>query len=170
MGALEKLTEAVKVGCASAMLLSRRAQVLMQLDRPRAAARDCTAALEVNPDSAKAFKIRARANLKLEKLEEAHSDFQTALKIDYDEQTYEDSLEVEAKAKEMRASETSDRVKAEEAEYHRKLQESKDSCDAHPRATNVDKVAGKSKSLKKLQQKEEDRAVPQTLDTAAAER
>merc|ERR1712232_395626 len=123
MGALEKLTEAVKVGCASAMLLSRRAQVLMQLDRPCAAVRDCTAALEVNPDSAKAFKIRARANLKLEKFEEAHSDFQTALKIDYDEQTYEDSLDVAAKVKDLNAAAVKNRVAEEKAEYERKLQE-----------------------------------------------
>merc|ERR1712187_979514 len=118
--ALEKLTEAVKVGCASAMLLSRRAQVLLQLDRPRAAARDCTAALEVNPDSAKAFKIRARANLKFENWEEAHSDFQTALKIDYDEQTYEDSLEVAAKVKDLNAAAVKNRVDEEKEEYQRK--------------------------------------------------
>merc|ERR1712187_732640 len=118
--ALAKLTEAVKVGCASAMLLSKRAQLLMQLDRPRAAARDCTAALEINPDSAKAFKIRARANLKLEKFEEAHSDFQTALKIDYDEQTYDDSLEVAAKVKEINAAAVKKRVDEEKEEYQRK--------------------------------------------------
>merc|ERR1712228_285545 len=124
--ALEKLTEAVVVGCASAMLLSRRAQVLMQLDRPRAAARDCTAALEVNPDSAKAFKIRARANLKLENWEEAHSDFQTALKIDYDEQTEEDSLEVAAKVKAMKETAGKERAKKEKEDEERKLRESKE--------------------------------------------
>jgi len=86
--ALEKFTEAIAIGCASALLYSRRAQLLLQLDRPKAAVNDCTAALEINPDSAKAFKIRARANLKLEQWEQAHSDFQTALKVDYDEQTY----------------------------------------------------------------------------------
>merc|ERR1719240_2416303 len=59
--ALEKFTEAILVGCASALLYSRRADLLLKLGRPRAAIQDCTAALEVKPDSAKAFKIRARA-------------------------------------------------------------------------------------------------------------
>ena len=35
-------------------------KVLMQLDRPGAADNDCTAALALNPDSAKAYKMRAR--------------------------------------------------------------------------------------------------------------
>eukprot|EP00930_Biecheleria_cincta_P035671 TRINITY_DN24513_c0_g1_i1.p1 TRINITY_DN24513_c0_g1~~TRINITY_DN24513_c0_g1_i1.p1 ORF type:complete len:261 (+),score=76.08 TRINITY_DN24513_c0_g1_i1:53-784(+) len=123
--ALEKFTEAIAVGCASAMLYTRRAQLLFQLGRPRATINDCDAALKVNPDSAKAFKIRARANLKLDRLEEAHSDFQTALKIDYDEDTEEASKEVAAKVKEIQAAKVKQRVQAEEEEYHRKLQESK---------------------------------------------
>lgn len=123
--ALEKFTEAIAVGCASAMLYSRRAQLLFQMDRPRAAVNDCTAALAVNPDSAKAFKIRARAYVKLELLEEAHSDFQTALKIDFDEQTEEDSKDVAAKVKEIQAARVKDRNTKEAEEYHRKLQESK---------------------------------------------
>merc|ERR1712060_163574 len=104
--ALEKLTEAIVIGCASAMLLTRRAQLLVTLGRPGAAINDCTAALAVNPDSAKAFKIRGKQYAKMEKWLEAHSDLQTALKIDYDEQTEEDSKEVEIKAKEARAAET----------------------------------------------------------------
>jgi suppressor of tumorigenicity protein 13 len=123
--ALEKFSEAVAVGCASAMLYSRRAQLLLDMGRPKAAANDCSAALAVNPDSAKAFKIRARANIKLELLKEAHSDFCAALKIDYDEDTDEASKEVAAKVKELQAKEGVDRHKAEKEEYERKLQESK---------------------------------------------
>jgi hypothetical protein len=126
---LEKLTEAIVVGCASALLYSRRAQVLMQLDRPRASISDCTAALAVNPDSAKAFKIRARCNRKLERWEEAHLDFQTALKVDYDEATYEESLDVAAKAKEIREVCTRKRVRDEQTEYTRKLQENKEAAE-----------------------------------------
>merc|ERR1719335_1946311 len=64
--ALEKFSEAIGVGCASAMLYARRAQLLLQMGRPRATVNDCNAALVVNPDSAKAFKIRAKAYQKLE--------------------------------------------------------------------------------------------------------
>jgi len=123
--ALEKFSEAIAIGCASALLYSRRAQLLMQLDRPKAAANDCTAALAINPDSAKAFKIRARANQKLENWEEAHSDFQTGLKIDYDEDTDEASKDVAAKVKDILEGKVKARNKDETEEYNRKLQESK---------------------------------------------
>merc|ERR1719265_2418545 len=57
-GALAKLTEAVMVGNPNAMLLSRRADLLLKMKRPAAAIIDATAALAKNPDSAKAYKIR----------------------------------------------------------------------------------------------------------------
>lgn len=123
--ALEKFSAAIGVGCASAMLLTRRAQLLFQMDRPRAAANDCFAALAVNPDSAKAFKIRAKCYVKLEMLEEAHSDFQTALKIDFDDDTEEASKDVAAKVKEIQAEKVKSRNKGETEEYNRKLAESK---------------------------------------------
>ena len=58
-------------------------------------------------------------------MEEAHSDFQTALKIDYDEDTEEASKEVAEKVKEIQATKVKQRVQAEAEEYQRKLQESK---------------------------------------------
>merc|ERR1712048_1515353 len=131
--------------------------VLMQLDRPRADARDCSAALEINPDSAKAFKIRARANLKLEKLEEAHSDFQTALKIDYDEQTYEDSLEVAAKVKDMKTSAAKERAKQEQEEEQRKLQESKAAYEAALKANEEKWREERMKEEEERQKKEDER-------------
>mmetsp|Transcript_21485 Transcript_21485/g.54881 ORF Transcript_21485/g.54881 Transcript_21485/m.54881 type:complete len:240 (+) Transcript_21485:84-803(+) len=123
--ALEKLTEAISIGAASALLYARRAQVLLKLDRPRAAANDCTAALAINPDSAKAFAIRARAYKKLDRIEDAHLDFQTALKLDYDEQVYEESLEVEAKVKELKAAAVGKRNAEEKAEAARLLEENR---------------------------------------------
>jgi len=161
--ALEKLTEAIAIGCASALMYSRRGQLLMQLDRPRAAINDCTAALAVNPDSAKAFKIRAKAYVKLEKLEEAHSDFSSALKIDYDEQTYEDSLDVAAKVKELQAAAVSSRNKAEEEEYHRKLQESKIAYEAglKARAGEYEEAAAKEAEAKRKAEEERKERVRQ---------
>mmetsp|Transcript_143107 Transcript_143107/g.457308 ORF Transcript_143107/g.457308 Transcript_143107/m.457308 type:complete len:808 (-) Transcript_143107:157-2580(-) len=123
--ALEKVTEAISIGGASALLYARRAQVLMKLDRPRGAANDCTAALTINPDSAKAFAIRARAYKKLDRIADAHLDFQTALKLDYDEQVYEESLEVEAKVKELKAVAVGKRNAEEKAEAARLLEENR---------------------------------------------
>ncbi|CAK9033958.1 58 kDa phosphoprotein (Heat shock-related protein) (HRP) [Durusdinium trenchii] len=117
--AMEKLTEAIIVGCATALMYGRRAELLMRLGRPRAAMRDCCRALELNPDSGKAYKTRARANSKLKRWTSAHADFQEGLKIDYDETTYEESLTVASKMKEITAVATARRVK-EEADRERK--------------------------------------------------
>lgn len=117
--AMNKLTEAIAIGCATALMYGRRAELLMRLNRPRAALRDCGRALELNPDSGKAYKTRARANAKLKHWAAAHADFQEGLKIDYDDATYEESLSVAAKMKEITAVATARRVK-EEADKERK--------------------------------------------------
>jgi len=84
-GALAKLTEAVMVGNPTAMLLVKRGELLLKLKRPNAAVSDTTAALEKNPDSCKAYKIRAKALRMLGKYSEANTDFSECQKIDYDD-------------------------------------------------------------------------------------
>lgn len=83
--ALEKLTEAIKVGNPNAMTLSKRGELLLKMKRPLAAIADATAALKKNPDSAKAYKLRGKANRFLSKWEEAVSDFAACQQIDYDD-------------------------------------------------------------------------------------
>eukprot|EP00927_Polykrikos_kofoidii_P078983 TRINITY_DN75783_c0_g1_i1.p1 TRINITY_DN75783_c0_g1~~TRINITY_DN75783_c0_g1_i1.p1 ORF type:complete len:292 (-),score=90.77 TRINITY_DN75783_c0_g1_i1:248-1006(-) len=129
--ALEKFTEAIVLGCASALLYSKRAQVLFDMKRPRAAVNDCNAALAINPDSAKAFKIRARANQSLGSWDLAHSDYQNALKIDYDEDTYKDSAQAAEKAKEQRAAEASKRMSEENEAYYNKLEQNRVAYEAN---------------------------------------
>jgi len=155
--ALEKLTSAVCIGCPTAMMYAKRAQLLMKLDRPEAAINDCTAALTVNPDSAKAMKIRAKAYVGLQKWEEAHADFQTALKIDYDEDTEDASKEAEKMAKELKAAAVQQRNKAEEAEYHRKLQESKEAYEAAMKAREGEWKEAKEKEEAEKRKAEEER-------------
>lgn len=123
--ALSKLTEAISLGCATALMYGRRAELLLCLGRPRAARRDCSAALALNPDSGKAFKTRARALVKLKLWKDAHADFQEGLKIDYDDATYEESVKVAGKMKEISAVATARRVRNEEAEEKRKQQQAK---------------------------------------------
>lgn len=123
--ALEKFTAAIALGCASALLYSRRAQLLLQLGRPRAAINDCTAALQINPDSGKAFKLRARGHVKLKHWADAHADFQEGLRIDYDEETYEESVSVEAKMKGMKAVAAEKRILVEQDRERRKKEEEK---------------------------------------------
>lgn len=155
--ALEKFSEAIGIGCASALLYSRRAILLMQMGRPRACVNDCDAALAINPDSAKAMKARAKAYLKLEMWEKAHADFQTALKIDYDEDTEEASKEVAERVKEMKTEEVKKRNKEETEEYQRKLQESKKAYEEGLRANEEKFREARMKEEEEKRQKEEER-------------
>lgn len=155
--ALQKFSEAISVGCASALLYSRRAQLLMQLDRPRAAVNDCTAALAINPDSGKAYKIRARAYAKLEMWPEAHYDFSTGLKLDYDEGTYEESLSVAATMKELESVLREKRLKEEKDEYHRTLQKNKEAYEAGMKANEEKFREQRMKEEEEKKRKEDER-------------
>lgn len=80
-------TQVMAKAGASAMVLTKRAEVLLHQRRPRAAMADCHFALELNPSSGKAFRIRGMANRFLGHYEEAHADLAKAQAIDYDEET-----------------------------------------------------------------------------------
>ncbi|KAB1212218.1 TPR repeat-containing thioredoxin TDX [Morella rubra] len=62
------------------------ASAFVKLNKPNAAIRDADAALEINPDSAKGYKVRGLARAKLGQWEEAASDLHQASKLDYDEE------------------------------------------------------------------------------------
>ncbi|KAF2317557.1 hypothetical protein GH714_024509 [Hevea brasiliensis] len=66
--------------------LSLLASVFVKLKKPNAAIRDANAALEINPDSAKGYKVRGIARAMLGQWEEAASDLHVASKLDYDEE------------------------------------------------------------------------------------
>lgn len=85
--AIEKYTEAILSGASSALLLAKRAELLLQQLRPRAAINDCNAALQANPDCGKAYRIRGIANRKLGRWEAAHADLSQGQTLDYDEAT-----------------------------------------------------------------------------------
>ncbi|KAF4671470.1 hypothetical protein FOL47_001522 [Perkinsus chesapeaki] len=87
--ALDKYSEAIDMGGATALLFARRATVLLKLKRPLAAISDADAALKLNPDSGRAYRIRGIANRKLQRWEQAHSDLAAAQNIDFDEATEE---------------------------------------------------------------------------------
>lgn len=96
---LAKYTEAIMSGAASALLFARRGELLLQQSRPCAAIFDCTAALEVNPDCGKAYRIRGLAERKLGRWEAAHRDLLLGQKLDYDEATVQIQQLVAQKAK-----------------------------------------------------------------------
>ncbi|XVF53759.1 hypothetical protein PTKIN_Ptkin05aG0124800 [Pterospermum kingtungense] len=84
--AIDCLTEAMMLNPTSAILYATRASVFIKLSKPNAAIRDADAALEINPDSAKGYKVRGMARTMLGLWEEAASDLRVASKLDYDEE------------------------------------------------------------------------------------
>lgn len=83
--ALSHYTEALVCGGGSALLLAKRAEILLGQKRPCAAIRDCTAALEVHPDCGKAFRIRGMAHRRLGHWQQAHSDLAQGQTLDFDD-------------------------------------------------------------------------------------
>ncbi|KAK4400346.1 FAM10 family protein [Sesamum angolense] len=69
-----------------AMEALSEASVYIKMKKPNAAIRDATAALEINPDSAKGYKSRGIARAMLGQWEEAAKDLHVASKLDYDEE------------------------------------------------------------------------------------
>uniref|UniRef100_A0A7S4Q8V0 Ubiquitin-like domain-containing protein n=1 Tax=Alexandrium monilatum TaxID=311494 RepID=A0A7S4Q8V0_9DINO len=83
--AVAKLSEAMELGGVSAMMVAKRAELLLKQKRYRAAAEDATLALKLNPDSAKAYRARGKARRFLGEYEGSAADFSQAQKIDYDD-------------------------------------------------------------------------------------
>lgn len=83
--ALAKQTAAIMAGAPSALMLCKRAEMLLKLKRPAAAEADAAAAVSVNPDSAKAYKLRGKARRYLGDYAGACEDLNTAQKLDYDD-------------------------------------------------------------------------------------
>ena len=66
-------------------ICTKLCSVLIKLQRPMAAIKDCTEAARLNPDSAQVYKWRGRAHQLLGHWEEATKDLQMASKLDYDD-------------------------------------------------------------------------------------
>jgi len=71
------------------LLYAKRGQCFLKLNKPNACIRDCSRALQINPDNAAAYKFRGRAHRLLGHWEEAAQDLRNACKIDFDEQADE---------------------------------------------------------------------------------
>ncbi|CAK0829652.1 unnamed protein product [Prorocentrum cordatum] len=95
--ALEKYVEYMKFGNPTAMIYAKRAEILLKLKRPNACIADCTAAIEINPDSGKAYRIRGRAHRGLCNWEQAHKDLALGQQLDYDDDAAEIQKIVDAK-------------------------------------------------------------------------
>ncbi|GAB2219593.1 hypothetical protein Droror1_Dr00007230 [Drosera rotundifolia] len=84
--AIDHLTRAIILNPLSAILYATRANVFLKSKNPNAAIRDADAALQINSNSAKGYKVRGIARAMLGLWEEAASDLHVASKLDYDEE------------------------------------------------------------------------------------
>jgi suppressor of tumorigenicity protein 13 len=107
--ALEHYTQAIVKAEPSALIYANRADCLLHLDRPRAAIRDCDEALKLNPDSAKALRIRGRARKVIGDWKGARKDLSESQTIDFDDDAVEDLKFVTEKAKEVELQEAKKR-------------------------------------------------------------
>lgn len=99
--AVNAYTEAILLNPNSALLYAKRGQCYLNLQKPNACIRDCVRALEINPDSAAAYKFRGRANRLLGNFVKAAEDLRNACKIDFDEQADEWLKEVTPNARKI---------------------------------------------------------------------
>ncbi|CAE7206372.1 unnamed protein product [Symbiodinium natans] len=81
----EAYTEVVDGGGGSALILAKRGELLLKERRPLAAIKDCGAALALNSDLGKAYRVRGIALRKLGRYREAKADLDQAQKLDFDE-------------------------------------------------------------------------------------
>lgn len=86
---IEIFTEAIILNPHNAVVFAKRGACFLKLKKPKACIRDCDRAIELNPDSAPAYKNRGRAHRLLGNFVEAARDLRQACKIDFDEQTDE---------------------------------------------------------------------------------
>lgn len=86
----------------SALVLANKANCHVRLKQPNAAVADCKAAISINPDSAKAYKVIGKAYCQLGLFSEAYSQLCTANKIDSDPDSFDLQQKLGAKVKKMK--------------------------------------------------------------------
>ena len=138
--ALAAYTEVLEIK-ASALSYAKRAECFIKARRPNAAIKDCDAALGMNPDSAKALKIRGAARRFLGHYAAANEDLSKGLAIDYDEEYGEIHKTVLSRVHEMHVKEGKARA-AKEAEARERV--AKEAADARERAANAAKANASS--------------------------
>lgn len=117
--AIAVYTEAIQLNPTNALFYAKRGQAFLKLNKPNACIRDCDRALELNCDSAAAYKFRGRANRLLGNWENSAKDLRQACKIDFDEEADEWLREVTPNAKKLEQH----RIKQERKKAERELRE-----------------------------------------------
>jgi len=111
--AVTKFTEAMMLGGVTAMMLAKRADMLLKQKRYKAVVADATLALTLNPDSAKAFRARGKARRFLGEYEASSADLGEAQKIDYDDGVADMHKYVKNRSEKLKLKAAQDAKKAE---------------------------------------------------------
>lgn len=157
--ALNLYTEAIKFGNSSAMMYAKRAETLLKLKRPCACINDSSEALRLNPNSAKACKVRGKAYRKLCKWQEAFADLTTGQNLDYDDDTADVLQFVSKKWKIISDLQNHKRLKQEERSRKRKEREYEEKvAEAKRRKDQALKEYEEQKRQEEEEQKERDGA------------
>merc|ERR1719340_22174 len=101
--AIGLFTEAIKINPNSAVMFAKRGMCYLKISpqATNACVKDCSRAIQLNPDNAAAYKWRGRAQRLLGNFAEAAKDLSTACKIDFDEQADEWLKQVQPNAKKL---------------------------------------------------------------------
>lgn len=133
-GAVNFYTEAILLNPTSSLFYAKRGQAFLKLVKPNACIRDCDRALELNCDSAAAYKFRGRANRLLGNWEFAAKDLRQACKLDYDEQADEWLKEVTPNAKKLEQHKIKQERKSSQKKLNDRLEQARQAKEAHKRA------------------------------------
>ncbi|TRY73595.1 hypothetical protein TCAL_03347 [Tigriopus californicus] len=132
--AIDIFTEAIILNPHNAVVFAKRGACFLKLQKPQACIRDCDRAIELNPDSAPAYKNRGRAHRLLGNFLEAARDLRQACKIDFDEQTDEWLKEVTPNAKKLEDHERKKARRNEEREIKAKKERLRKAQEAREKA------------------------------------
>jgi len=145
--AISLYTDAIQLNPMNALFYAKRGQAFVKLNKPNACIRDCDRALELNCDSAAAYKFRGRAHRLLGNWESSAKDLRQACKIDFDEEADEWLREVTPNAKKIEVH----RVKQERKRAEKELRERQE------RVKKAQKANEKAKAKAEKQSKKEEK-------------
>uniref|UniRef100_A0A6B2EB18 Putative hsp70-interacting protein hip/transient component of progesterone receptor complex n=1 Tax=Phlebotomus kandelakii TaxID=1109342 RepID=A0A6B2EB18_9DIPT len=137
--AIDLYTQAILLNPGNALFYAKRGQAFLKLVKPNACIRDCDRALQLNCDSAAAYKFRGRANRLLGNWEEAARDLRQACKIDYDEEADEWLREVTPNAKKLEQHRVKQQRKKAEKEIKARQERVRKAQEANRRAAEESK-------------------------------
>jgi len=146
--AITLFTEGIKLDNSKTVLFVKRATAFNRLQKPNAAIRDAEKALQINPDSAAAFKILGKALKSLGKWDEACRSFEEAQKIDFDDEICELIREVKPKATKIREHKMALERKKKEKEVKTRLRRVQKAQKAQEKA----KAAQRQKDQEKMKE------------------